>query len=258
MLRAFSDLRGLSLGALDGEIGSVKDAYFDDAQWTLRYFVVTTGSWLSGRDVLVAPASVRGVSWDDKRLDLNLTREQIQHAPSPETDRPVSRQWEAAYFDYYGYPYYWATTQAWDPIGFPGVTAPPPGFEAPMHPPAESSKQRGDPHLRSAREVAGYAIESADGAIGEVDDFLFDDASWALRFLVIDTRKWLPGRQVLLSTEWIEEVSWERRFVRVAMTREEVRTSPDYDPLQLSEREEESLYRHYGRTPGPGPRVQIR
>jgi hypothetical protein len=258
-LRAFNDLRGLSLGALDGEIGSVKDAYFDDAQWTLRYFVVTTGSWLSGRDVLIAPPSVRGVSWDDKRLDLNLTREQIQNAPSPETDRPVSRQWEAAYFDYYGYPHYWASTQAWDPIGFPGVAAPPPGLGGPaQQPPADPSEQRGDPHLRSAREVASYSIESADGAIGEVDDFLFDDASWALRFFVIDTRKWLPGRHVLLSTEWIEEVNWERRFVRVAMTREEIRTSPDYDARQFSEPQEESLYRHYGRTPRTAPRVQIR
>lgn len=258
MLRPFSTIKHLSLGATDGEIGTIKDAYFDDALWVLRYLVVSTGSWLSGRDVLIAPASIVESDWTDNRFEVNLTRERIENAPGIETDKPVSRQREAEYLDYYGYPYYWAAPQ-WGGLGDTGALA---AAAADMQRATAAADQRrkepGDPHLRSASEVGRYAIEAADGSIGHVEDFLFDDAQWSLRYFVVDTRKWMPGRKVLISTEWIDTVSWESRQVRVAMTREEVRTSPEYDPQRITQEQEGELHRHYGRKPGATARIQIR
>lgn len=261
MLRAFTDLRGMTLGAVDGEIGSVKDAYFDDSEWTLRYLVAATGGWLSGRDVLLSPRAIRGVDWLSRRIDFDLTRKQIENAPSPESDRPVSRQYEARYHDHFGYSYYWATTSGLDAVGFGGLTAAPPVMDLPerqIEAAQMQARQEDDPHLRSAKEVAGYAIDAADGLLGHVDDFLFEDSHWRLRFFVVDTRRWLPGRQVLISTDWIESVDWESRSVGVTMTKEEVRHSPEYSPAKFTEADETALYEHYGRSRPGGPRVQIR
>jgi uncharacterized protein YrrD len=258
MLRPFTDLRNLSLGATDGEIGTIKDAYFDDDRWTLRYLVVATGTWLSGREVVITPNSIHGVNWSSKTVDVNLSRKQIEKAPSPEDDMPVSRQYETRLHDYYGYPYYWASP-AWSGLaGAEPMAAA--AAEAARQAEAKQAAQteRGDSHLRSAREVIGYQIQASDDSIGSVDDFLFDDTHWSLRFFVVDTRKWLPGRRVLIATDWITDVRWQEREVGVAMTREEVRSSPEFDASELNDSNEDALYRHYGRTRTNGPRVQIR
>jgi uncharacterized protein YrrD len=257
MLRLFSDVRGLSLRATDGECGTVKDAYFDDHQWTLRYLVVTTGSWLSGRNVLISPASIKGVTWDDRRLELNLTREQIKNAPDQDSEKPVSRQYETQLLDYYGYPYYWSGS-TWGGISDSGAMAAATAEMIRRNEAREVPHEQGDPHLRSAKEVAGYAIQAVDDSIGQVDDFLFDDSNWSLRYFLVDTRKWLPGRRVLIATDWILDVNWDARKVEVGMSREEVRSSPEFDASHLSENQEHALYQHYGRKPGEGTRIQIR
>jgi len=257
MLRLFTDIRDLSLSATNGELGTIKDAYFDDHQWTLRYLVVTTGSWLSGRSVLISPASIEGVSWDNKRLELNLTREQIKNAPSQDSDKPVSRQYETQLLDYYGYPYYWSGP-TWGGIADGGAFAAATAEMLRRNEAGEVPREQGDPHLRSAKEVAGYGIRAVDDSIGEVDDFLFDDSNWSLRYFVVDTRKWLPGRRVLVATEWITDVNWDHRKVHVAMSLEEVRNSPEFDVSALSSDQEQALYQHYGRRPGAGIQAQIR
>lgn len=258
MLRSFSELKNLSLGARDGEIGSVKDAFFDDRHWTLRYLVVTTGSWLSGRSVLILPQAIRGFDWEQQRLDVDLTREQIRSAPGIEFDKPVSRQHEAAYFDYYGYPYYWVGPM-WGGLGsVAGANIAAAEMAERERRNAASEQDQGDPHLRSASEVHRYSINASDGEIGSVKDFLFEDDNWSLRYFVLDTRKWLPGRKVLISTDWIERVNWDAQTVDVTMLRDEVRASPEYDPHELSAEREETLYRHYKRTPHARVQGQIR
>jgi hypothetical protein len=246
MLRNFTTLKHMSIGAADGEIGRVRDAYFDDHEWTLRYLVVNPGSWLTARRVLISPWAIRDVSWQGQRVDVALTREQVRNSPGIDSDQPVSRQHEAAYYDYYGYPYYWMGPYAWGAVMIPKEIAQKgsPG-EA-----AQRATGKGDPNLRSANEVAGYHIEAVDGSIGHVEDFIFDDQTWGLRYFVVDTRNWLPGRQVLISTDWIDNVSWEERKAFVALTRDEVRNSPEYDPASFTEAAEDELHHHYHRRLG--------
>lgn len=105
-----------------------------------------------------------------------------------------------------------------------------------------------DPHLRSTDNVMGYKIQASDGEIGHVEDFIIDDEIWAIRYLVIDTRNWLPGKKVLVSTHWIERVCWDESKVFVNLLRESIRQSPEYTEESLITRDYETgLHHHYNR-----------
>src|SRR5262249_56338846 len=88
----------------------------------------------------------------------------------------------------------------------------------------------GDPNLRSARDVTGYYIQATDGDLGHVEDFLVDDETWAIRYCIVDTRNWLPGRKVLVSPEWIQRVSWEDSKVYVDLSKRHIKSPPHLHP----------------------------
>lgn len=253
MLRRVDHLHNVRLGANDGELGSVDDLLFDDQRWIVRYLVVDTGGWLSGRRVLISPISITAVRWDDQRIDVALTQRQVEQSPDISTDLPVSRQKEQEYFNYYGYPPYWGGAGAWGAGWYPGALAYP-GAVVPYTPVPPTSpatgqfptQDEGDPHLRSTREVDGYTIQARDGDLGHVADFLIDDESWALRYLVVDTRTWWPGKQVLITPRWISEVSWAEQRVRVDLPRAVIKRAPEYDPaVPLSRDYEARLHAYY-------------
>ena len=124
MLRNVNHLKGFAIRATDGEIGTVDQFYFDDESWAIRYLVVNTGGWLSGRLVLVSPMALRQTEWQSKRLDVALTKKQIENSPPIDTHKPVSRQQEALYLGYFGYPYYWGGPYLWGLASYPaGLTA---------------------------------------------------------------------------------------------------------------------------------------
>lgn len=242
MLRSVEDLFGYPILAADGDVGKLHDLLFDDESWVVRYLVVDTGTWLPGRKLLLSPAALREVDWQTQRAYVDLTKQQIEKSPEIDADRPVSRQQEKMLHTYYGWAPYWVGTGMGTPPA--AVTVPPvvSGREAP------EEKSQGDPHLRSAREVTGYHIGASDGEIGHAEDFIVDDESWTVRYMVVDTRNWLPGRKVLIAPRWIADVSWPERKVFVGMSRESVRNSPEYDPSAPVNREYEvRLYDYYGR-----------
>ncbi|MDB5049608.1 MAG: PRC-barrel domain protein [Fibrobacteres bacterium] len=226
-------MKDLALGARDGRIGHVEEFYFDDTHWTIRYLVGQAGNWLTGRMVLLSPHTLGKPDEDHKLMPVDLTREQIRNSPSPETDRPVSRQFEEDYYKYFGWPYYWTGPYLWGPSPFPVLPGgPTPPWEGSGQSDAEKTqeKPKGDPHLRSTDEVTGYHIRAQDGEIGHVEDFLYDDNNWAIRYLVVDTRNWWPGKKVLIPPSWIGEIRWVDRAVDVDAMREDIRQSPAYDP----------------------------
>ncbi|MDY6946117.1 MAG: PRC-barrel domain-containing protein [Pseudomonadota bacterium] len=205
--------------------------------------------------MLISPFSVSGIDWQRQLLDVSISRKQVESSPSIDFDKPVSRQHEAAFLDYYGYPYYWGGSMMWGISASPAIATPPPdAFEAQLQEDRKRQEQA-DLHLRSDSQVTGYHIEAEDGMIGHVEDFLFDPQTWALRYFIVDTRNWLPGRHVLLSTEWIDKVSWDKRIVRVPLSRETIRNSPEWqEGAMLDQDEEHSLHRHYGKTLDAGLR----
>ena len=252
MLLSVEQVHGADIRATDGTIGTADDFYFDDAQWYARYVVVDTGGWLSGRKVLITPHAVGAYDAARRELPVSLTRAQVENSPDIETDKPVSRQCEARLHDYYGWAPYWATPLA-DGAGpvYPGdpvASSVSPAAVAEAR--SRIEKEPGDPHLRSALEVVGHYIHATDDEIGHVEDFLIDDANWAIRYMVVDTRNWLPGKKVLVSPQWIESVHWFGRSVRVDLTRAQIENSPEYHPSRQIERGyEDRLFSHYGRAP---------
>jgi len=247
MLRTAGELKGVTIEAIDGDIGSVQDLYFDDQTWTIRYFVVDTGTWLPGRQVLISPFAFQVVP-GASRLRTSLTKDQIKDSPSVDTDRPVDRQREIAFSQYYGYPYYWVGPYRWGDLAYPTLpiaAAPPSAVDEEM---LAREHESTDPHLRSVRDVTGYYIQATDGDLGHVEDFLVDDETWAIRYCIVDTRNWLPGRKVLVSPEWIQRVSWEDSKVYVDLSKRHIEAAPEFDSsVPLIREHEERLYTHLGR-----------
>lgn len=250
MLLSINELQGYSIHATDGELGTVDEFYFDTETWTIRYLVVDTGHWLPGRRVLISPLSISGIERTAKRFSVRLTKEQVKNSPDIDTYKPVSRQHEMEYFNYFGSPYYWHGGGLWGTGYYPSalMTATAFGAVSAAEPPPPSPVDEGDSHLRSTKVVEDYYLEAADGEIGHVDNFLMDDENWAIRYMVIDTRNWWPGKKVLVPPQWIERLNWEDSKVYVGLQRETIKNAPEFDSSSPINREyEERLYLHYDR-----------
>ena len=146
--------------------------------------------------------------------------------------------------NYFGWPFYWIepATGVW-PSFVPLTPVP-----APANPSDSATKGKGDPHLRSVKEVMGYHIHASDGAFGHVADFIADDALWVIRYLVVQTGNWLPAKKVLISPQWLGEIRYAEREVHTTLTRERILNCPEFTPGAPVNREyEERLYDYYGR-----------
>ena len=259
MLRSVNDLKNFVIGATDGEIGHVKDFFFDDERWVVRYLVVETGDWLSSRKVLISPFAIGRPQWAEKIMPVSITQEQVKNSPDVDTERPVSRQHELQYTGYYGYPYYWDGAGLWGAglypdmmmLGYGGYGSPSAAQmqEAESQARAEAVRHESDdPHLRSCKAVTGHHIHATDGDIGHVQGFLVEDGTWAIRYLIVDTSNWWLGHQVLIAPQWIKAVSWSQATVSVDLTRQAVQDAPPYDPAVLLDRKQElQIYAHHRR-----------
>ena len=191
MLRSLKQLYGHKLGATDGEIGHIKDFYFDDQNWAIRYLVADTGTWLPGRQVLISPHSIASPAASGKIVDVALTRKQIENSPSIESHKPVSRQHEEEYHKYYGWPPYWKADAA-DMIG------------------PQPQRQF---HLRSAQAVNGYLLRMGEETIGHICDFMIDAESWVIGQLVVKTGHRLSGKEMLIETKQVERIGYDESTV---------------------------------------------
>lgn len=241
MLSKTQTLKGYVLSCTDGEIGKVEEFYFDDDYWTIRYLVADTDNWLGDQQVLISPYAIGAVHAEDRRIDIDLTKNQIEASPPLNSDKPVSRRFEEDYFGYYGWPRYW---------GGPYVKGSYPRVAGDQKNRATSTEAEKDwdPHLRSTRDAIGHTIEATDGNIGHVEDFIVDVETWKIRYLIADTRNLWPGKKVLIATRWIERLSWAESKVYVDLHRDAVEHSPSYtDEAILTRDYEIGLHRHYDR-----------
>jgi hypothetical protein len=259
MLRKLLDeISKLTIQARDEEAGRIEDIYFDDHDWFVRYFVVNTGSWLLGRRVLISPLAVEVPDWVNHVLRVKLTKEQVRGSPDIDLERPVSRQQLIDLHQYYGWPTFWGN----DPmIGTTMLGMYPPTLMANLDIAKEraettdraaqsaekpANEKPADPHLRSIGEVKGYHLRAKDGEFGYVEDFFASESDWVIRYVLIDSHRWLRGRQFLIAPSWIKSISWPETQVRVNLTTEHIRHSPEYIPGKAIERDYETeLYRHY-------------
>jgi hypothetical protein len=247
MLRSLKDLESYKVSATDGDVGKTVDFLFDDQHFTTRYLIVdTSGFWEGEHKVLVSPISFRNVDWSTRLFHLSLSQAKLKDCPSVDLDKPVSRQYERQYSQYYGWPYYWGAgdTWAWGTGAYPYQLA----SNQMKAEPAPIDHLKDDPHLRSAKEVIGYHVHGSDGNIGHIADFIIDDETWTIRYLVIDTSNWWFGKKVLVSPYWTKNISWTESLVYLDLTMDAIRNSPSWNPESLVNREyEERLYDYYGR-----------
>ena len=259
MLRSMKELENCSVQATDGTVGQVKDFYFDDQAWVIRYLVADTGSWLAHRMVLISPIAVNHPDWAQRIFPVSLTQEQVKNSPSIDTQKPVSRQHERDHLSYYGYQYYWGGGGLWGAGMYPNEILP--GYAGYGSPTAERAEednayaralearhQDDDPHLRSCNAVVGYHIQANDGDIGHVWGLLMDEETWAIRYMVVDTSNWWLGHKVLIAPPWIRDLNWVDGTVSVDLTRQAVKDAPAYDEgAPLDRDHEQGLHEHYGR-----------
>ena len=241
MLIKVKTLKGYKLNGLDGEIGKVKEFYFDDQYWAVRYLVADTGNWFMGKQVLISPYALIAVNKEAELIDIDLTKKQIEDSPSFDSDKPVSRQFEESYYGYYGWPAYWGGPNMWG--SYPYIVRYRDKWKKSTH-----GEKTWDPHLRSTDAVSGHNIQAKDGEIGHVEDFIIDDETWAIRYIIIDTSNWWQGKKVLVSPLWIDRVSWNEYKVFVSLSRESIKQSPEYSEESLLTRDYETrLHWHYNR-----------
>lgn len=251
MLQVISALKGFAIEATDGRIGTVVDFLFDDRSWKVLWLVVDTESWLKGRKVLIHPSAISYAGLDHEQFEVRLTKAQVRGSPELFEHQPVSAQMQARLYDHYD----------WDPLwGGPYLGGVMGAMASPMMEPpylgfqtgAESSfgiddSELGDPHLRSIVEVIGYHIHAVDGPIGHVENFMFDSDDWTLHYFIVDTRDWWFGKHVVIAMQAVTSVEWSDRRVSLNVTREQVETSPMWDPLvAFNEFEKTHLHDHYG------------
>lgn len=245
MQRSLKQIIGYSIGALDGEIGKVHDFLFDDQAWIIRYLAADTGKWLPGRRVIISPVDLISADWMHSVLKINRTREEIEKSPPIEADMPVSRQMEEKLSKHFAWPGYWPPVSPAAGLGTPGPLS---QADHSTRKEENNKDDHGDPHLRSAREVTGYYVLTTDGEMGHVEDFIVEDELWIIRYLVVDTVNWWPGKQVILSPHWVHDIKWNSRQVEFSMSKAMLEAAPEFDPLKPINREYEiTLYDYYGR-----------
>jgi PRC-barrel domain protein len=235
------DLTGFGIAAKDGDIGSASDFIFDDKNWTVRYIVVDTNPWLPGGKVLVSPIVSGQPDWDNKKLPVLLTREQVKNSPDIRMEEELSAQDEVKFYDHYGWPYYWVGGEMWG-----SVTVPQDLLDKEIDRKIELTEQANQSRLRSMKDVMDYTLQATDGEIGHVDDFIIDDEPWVIRYAVIDTGNWWAGKKVIVAPTWISSVDWKNSKLHVNLSRAAVQSAPEFDSDHLSRAYETELYKHYG------------
>jgi uncharacterized protein YrrD len=251
MKRKIKSLIGFTIGCTDGEIGKVTELYFDDKTWTIRYLIVETGSWLFGRKILLSTEALLKPDWVNQIFPVNLTMEQIKDSPEIDTDKPVSRQHEMELYNYYPWTNYWGSglwSGGMESSGL--IVAPPLPLQKEVHTslnPADQEEDK-DLHLRSTDTITGYHIKATDGEIGDVEDFIVNDHTWKIDFIEVDTGNWFPGKKVLISPKWINQINWETSSVTVNASVKQVKNSPEYvSSKDLVDSYEANLQNYYGR-----------
>jgi len=223
LVHNIKQLYGDKLAAIDGEIGHVKDFYFDDESWAIRYLVADTGSWLMGRLVLLTPHAFGKLDQSERTFTIKLQQKQIENSPPIESHKPVSRQFEIEYYGYYGWPPYW-DGGGMSGIGPIPVALPLLADRITSHP---KHKHREDKHLRSTQAISGYHIQTSDGEIGHIIDFIVDEKNWTIRDLIVETGHWYSGKEILIPSSKVKQISYDESKVFVSLTKEDIQRTEE-------------------------------
>ena len=256
MLINAKKLMGLTVHAKDGDAGEVQAFYFDNRWWSVRYLAVETGSWFNSRRVLVPPASFSSIDISSKRINSNLTVDQIQGSPDVDFNLVLSRGVEADTLRHRGLPRFTLTNEerllsqllphetAEERImtsrgekTFASVQQGGMSMAAELVPGAR--------HLFSSDEIFRYRLQATDSDIGNIDDVILDDRTWAIKYLIVDTSQLQPERKVLLSPWRIDRIGVIESMIRINLSKTAINGGPGYDPSRQIDAEYDRNVREY-------------
>ena len=226
MTRNLSDWYGWTVRAADGDVGTVEQFYFDDLTWMLRYLAVNTAGAKPGRHALISVDALGKPDREKRVLPVNLTLGQVRSSPDTNVEEPVSRRHEVELHEHYAWPLYW-NGGFYVPVDFEMAPGPDGETGAAVETPSVLMRKV-DPHLRNTRDVKDCVVRVTDGTIGRVDDFLVDDDTWSIRYLIVNTRNWKPNRRVPVAPRWIKRVDWAGKTISVNLSREAIKQSPEF------------------------------
>lgn len=256
MLMTMKELRGFGIEATDGEVGHIEELYFDQDTWDVRYIVVAVGNWFNRQHVLLVPSTFLSIDRESETAAASLTREQVKASPNIDLHKPISRAIEASLHDHYEWQPYWLANSLGTLSAEPHLSAATPPTPIITSENQEEVEKRAGLHeeshsnLRSTKEVTGYAIAATDGNLGHVDTFYIDVENWKIRYVIVDTRDWLPGKKVIVSPMWVSAIDWNESTMSLSLAQEAIKESPEYEPnAPLKRGYEERLFEYYDRMP---------
>jgi hypothetical protein len=222
MLHSTEELRGYTIHATDGEIGSVHSCYFDFKTWFIRYFVVKKDNWLRHRKVLLAPTALGSPNCETKHIPVALTTKQIMKGPSIDNHKPISHQIRRKLhkFDNWS-PIWWR--RALHPMSYAKEIAK--LLDKNQYSEDEEDTKNENLSLRSTSEIIGYNIHTTDDGIGHLDDFVVDDQMWSIQYLVAS----IENHKVIISSLWVDNIDWLHNIVSVKLDRTSIITTPHYN-----------------------------
>lgn len=253
MLHSYDDLKYYAIRAADDRMGRVEDFYFDDATWAIRYLVAHTGFLFSARESLIGVPLLGAPDTEKREFPVSMKAEEIDEAPTPDADEPVSAQRDRSVGRDFA---------VWPPflIGMGAARFSPVIAEAQLMRYVPDNDEttaadedgpgaRGDTHLRSMHEVRGYSVVARDDAFGSVADFLVDPEGWTVRFIVIDTGVWLPGKRVVVTPDHLTGIDAEMGSIHVDVDKAKVESAT---PLSSVEDLKRSSYQEFAERYGSG------
>jgi sporulation protein YlmC with PRC-barrel domain len=250
MLRSLNDIQDYAMHATDGDIGHLRDVTFDERTWVVRYLVVDAGTWLANRQVLISPIGIAPINWREQSIPVSITRQQVERSPAFDSLQPLTREHEIEYLGHYRFPFYWGGTNIWGSETYPrDLKVPSVGLDIPPFnllreeqgdfPARESGVMHQDPALHSAIGLKGCRVVASDGDVGHVTDLVFDEDTWAIRYLVVETTDWWQAHQLLIAPQSIDKIDWGDITINLSMVRHEVKAFPHHDPSVKVDRHDE-------------------
>jgi sporulation protein YlmC with PRC-barrel domain len=218
MVRKCDDLYQRPIQAIDGELGKLSDLYLDDRSWQVQYLVVELGSWFKSKRVLISPSAL--AEYDGSSLKVHLTKHEISTCPDSNADKPVSLQ-EKEHSD-----------ARYTMVQSYGVTS---GLNMvlPFVPPGPDDdariNSRWNRHLRSSRRLSRYTLCTEDGADGSIKDFLVDDRTWNIRYVIFRLSAPHNGPDRLLETKKINTIEWAAECLNVESICPLLARCPEFD-----------------------------
>lgn len=245
MLWNASALKGYPIKATDGELGTVCDLMYEESNWAIRWVVVDTGDWLSGRLVVLPVAVVGQPDPEAHCVPARLTMKQVEQSvgvDSVRTGNSDSLDCEQENLPQGRDHYIWGHHDGNTP---PAIALDPRVLSGATRATADMAVARGDGHVSSISAITGYSIEATDGHIGHAEDFLIDTALWQVRYLIVHTSRWWPSEKLLVSPLSVERIDRHESTIHIAETRQRVKDSPPYIAADTVDGAFEELFHTY-------------